>query len=397
MTTRPLFPVFIAVDEVPPLVIGNAALLEAKVRLLCKFAPLVDVVTDLRPTSRLGRHEGARFLAGVSCRDAHDLIAGRPFVILDTLDDALNSSLSATAKAAGVPVNVPDNTALCSAYLGAIVDRAPVLVAISTGGAAPVLGQRLRARIESMLPAGFGRLATYLHCRRRWLRGLSPARRRALQHRVVDGPVAAHVLAGDTAGADRRLEAMITDVDGEAGGEVRIVDVGVGDPGLLSLRGVEAIRNADLIVHSAGLEPAIIDLARREAEIITLARGSDGEASESPDGRSPVGRSPVGRSPVGRSPGGRLPAEKSLLERLAAALAAGQHLVLLQERNAPDIALLGDRLAARGLGGVIIPAAMPPAAMPPAISSGVPSGVPDPTIIESGRPRFVARLCEERA
>ena len=387
MTTRRLFPAFIAVDEVPPLVIGNAALLESKIRLLCKFAPLVEVVTDLRPTSHLGRQEGARFLAGVSCRDAHDLIAGRPFVILDTLDGALNASLSATAKAAGVPVNVPDNTALCSAYLGAIVDRSPVLVAISTGGAAPVLGQRIRARIESMLPAGFGRLATYLHRRRTWLRGLSPARRRALQHRVVDGPVAAHVLVGDTAAADRRLEAMITDVDGEAGGEVQIVDVGIGDPGLLSLRGVEAIRNADLIVHRAGLEPAIIDLARREAEIVTLAGHSGGEAFGPPVGRLSVGRLPAERSLPERS----LP-ERSLPEWLAAALAAGQNLVLLQERHDPDITSLGDRLAARGLGGAVIPAAVPPN-----IPSKIPPGIPDPAMIGPGRPRPAAAQCEERA
>ena len=392
MTTPRLFPAFIAVDEVPPLVIGNAALLEPKIRLLCKFAPLVEVVTDLRPTSRLGRHEGARCLAGVSCRDAHDLIAGRPFVILDTLDGALNASLSATAKAAGVPVNVPDNTALCSAYLGAIVDRSPVLVAISTGGAAPVIGQRIRARIESMLPAGFGKLATYLHRRRTWLRGLSPARRRALQHRVVEGPAAAHVLVGDTAAADRRLEAMITDADGESGGEVRIVDVGVGDPGLLSLRGVEAIRNADLTVHRAGLEPAIIDLARREAEIVTLARDSGGEALGPPAGRLSVGRLSVGRFPAERSlPEPSLP-ERSLPERLAAALAAGQNLVLLQERHDPDITSLGDRLAAQGLGGAVIPAAVPPN-----IPSSIPPGIPDPAMIGPGRPRPAAPQCEERA
>ncbi|MEC8641394.1 MAG: NAD(P)-dependent oxidoreductase [Pseudomonadota bacterium] len=178
MRTRHLFPTFIAVDETPPLVIGNAPQLEAKIRLLCKFAPLVEVVTDLRPADRPGWHAGARYLAGVSCGQAHDLIVGRPLVILDSCDAELNASLSAAAKAAGVPVNVPDNNALCSAYLGAIVDRAPVLVAISTGGAAPVLGQRLRARIESMLPAGFGRLASYLHRRRPWLRHLTPARRR---------------------------------------------------------------------------------------------------------------------------------------------------------------------------------------------------------------------------
>ena len=87
---RKLFPCFIAVDEVPPLVIGNVALLEAKIRLLLKFAPLVDLVTDLRPASRLGSDDRIRVFEDVPCRQAHDLIAGRPLVILDTGDAALN-------------------------------------------------------------------------------------------------------------------------------------------------------------------------------------------------------------------------------------------------------------------------------------------------------------------
>ena len=277
---RRLFPCFIAVDEVPPLVIGNAAALEAKIRLLLKFAPLVDLVTDLRPAARLGRDDRIRVLDDVACRQAHDLIAGRPLVILDTGDAALNAALSATAKAAGVPVNVPDNTALCSAYLGSIVDRAPVLIAISTAGAAPVLGQRIRARIETMLPAGFGRIASYLERRRTALQALSPARRRAVQHRIVDGPAADHIVSGNADAADHLLAGLIS---GEGDGDiaqVKIVDIGDGDPGLLSLRGVETIRNADIILHEVDIAPSILDLARREARFVTVPSSIPGDALE---------------------------------------------------------------------------------------------------------------------
>lgn len=367
MQTRHLFPAFIAVDETPPLVIGNAPQLEAKIRLLCKFAPLVEVVTDLRPGENPGRHAGARYLAGVSCATAHDLIAGRPLVILDTCDATLNAALSATAKAAGVPVNVPDNTALSSAWLGAIVDRAPVLIAISTGGAAPVLGQRIRARIESMLPDGFGRLARYLHRRRPLLQHLTPARRRSIQHNLVDGPAADHVLADDIAGADRHLAAMMDGTGHEDGGRMRIVDIGVGDPGLLSLRGVEAIRNADLIIHdagvynagghgagvpNAGVTPAILDLARREAGFVAVP------------------------------PDQTVAAAASLAARLATAIAAGQQVVLLQGQNdrltsrpiARLIRRLSEKLAPEGGSGDIIPAAMPPAAIPDDLVMGHPAG-----------------------
>lgn len=283
-----LFPCFLTVDAVPTLVIGNAAILEAKIRLLLKFAPCVDLVTDLRPASRLGADRRVRVLEDVPCGGSHDHIAGRPLVILDTADPALNAALSAVARAAGVPINVPDNTTLSSAWLGSIVDRAPVLIAISTGGASPVLGQRLRARIESMLPAGFGRLATYLDRRRDDLQGLVPARRRAIQHRIVDGPAADHIISGDDAAADRQLASLIL-VNGGAKadsicGQMKIVDIGNGDVGLLSLRGVETIRNADLVVHETGTDAAIIDLARREADFATLPDDLPGAAVREPVG-----------------------------------------------------------------------------------------------------------------
>ena len=364
MRTRRLFPAFIAVDETPPLVIGNAPQLDAKIRLLCKFAPLVEVVTDLRPAAGLGRHAGVRYLAGVSCDQAHDLIAGRPIVILDTCDAALNATLSAAAKAAGVPVNVPDTNALCSAYLGAIVDRAPVLIAISTSGAAPVLGQRLRARIESMLPDGFGRVASYLHRRRPWLRHLTPARRRAIQHQLVDGPAADHVLAHDMAGADRHLAAMMAGAATADAGRMRVVDIGIGDPELLSLRGVEAIRNADLIVHEAGITLAILDLARREAGFVAVSLGQ--AAAEM----------------------------NALAVRLATAIAAGQQVVLLRGRHSRVMARLADRLAAPGRDMAVIPAAMPPA---PVSGDAESDRVNDMAIIHPGERDHGARQHGKRA
>jgi len=326
-----LFPCFLTVDAVPPLVIGNAAVLEAKIRLLLKFAPNVDLVTDMRSVSRLGGDRRVRVFADVACRRAHDQIAGRPLVILDTADPALNASLSAVARAAGVPVNVPDNTALSSAWLGSIVDRAPVL------------GQRVRARIESMLPAGFGRIATYLSRRRDDLQGLVPARRRAIQHRIIDGPVAAQIIAGDETAADRQLAGLIAADRATAAGEmkagqIKIVDIGSGDVGLLSLRGVEAIRNADLVVHQTGTDPAIIDLARREADFAMLPDGLSGRAM---------------RSLV-----------KKLADMVADALTGGQFVVLLLPQLSPAMSMLVDRFAADGPNAAIIPAARPLAAIP---------------------------------
>jgi uroporphyrin-III C-methyltransferase/precorrin-2 dehydrogenase/sirohydrochlorin ferrochelatase len=343
---RRLFPCFIAVDDVPPLVIGNAASLEAKIRLLLKFAPRVDLVTDLRPAARLGRDDRICVLDDVACRQAHDLIAGRPLIILDTGDAALNAALSATAKAAGVPVNVPDNTALCSAYLGSIVDRAPVLIAISTAGAAPVLGQRIRARIETMLPAGFGRIAGYLERRRVDLRALSPARRRIVQHRIVDGPAADHIVSGNEDAANDLLARLISgEGDGDTA-QVKIVDIGDGDPGLLSLRGVETIRNADIIVHEADIAPAILDLARREARFVTVPSSILGEASGEASGND-------------------------LLDDLLGIETGTRGALLLPMRPSPDMEALMAYFSGPGGANNVIPAAMPPNTLP-----NLPPGLP---------------------
>lgn len=358
MGTRHLFPAFIAVDGTPPLVIGNAPQLDAKIRLLCKFAPLVEVVTDLRPAENLGRHAGARYLAGVSCRQAHDLIAGRPLVILDTGDAMLNASLSTTAKTLGVPVNVPDNTALCSFYLGSIVDRAPVLIAISTAGAAPVLGQRIRARIESMLPAGFGRLASYLDRRRTDLRALVPARRRAVQHRIVDGPAADHIISGDEDAADRQLARLIAAPGDHGTAQLRIVDIGRGDPGLLSLRGVETIRNADIILHEADTKPAIIDLARREASLVVVPSGRAGAAGAQMSANHLVDE--LFGDPAGAAAGSRI-------------------VLLLAMRPSPVMAGLVEQLSRRGFADAVIPAAKPSgmlADMPSGMLADMPAGMP---------------------
>ena len=315
--------------------IGNVALLEAKIRLLLKFAPLVDLVTDLRLASRLASDDRIRVFEGVACQQAHDLIIGRPLVILDTGDAALNASLSVAAKEAGVPVIVPDNTALCSAYLGSIVDRSPVLIAISTAGAAPVLGQRIRARIESMLPAGFGRIASYLETRRADLRALSPARRRAVQHRIVDGPAADHIISGDEDAVDRQLARLVVAPgDGEAA-QVKIVDIGDGDPGLLSLRGVETIRNADVIVHQAGTSSAIIDLARREVSLVTVPSGRVGAQTPETD------------------------LAEGLAGNLGNAEAGTRIVLLLPMRPSPGMAALVTQLSVTGRADTVIPAAMP--------------------------------------
>ena len=286
------FPIFVYLGGVPPLVIGDAPELVAKIRLLLKFAPMVDLV--LPRTASLPHQFGDRVRCeilddckledgvpgdgvpgdGVPGDDASDYvqaiqqrIVGRPLVVIDTQDVAINAALSGYARSIGVPVNVPDQIPQCSFFLGSIVDRGSVTVAISTSGVAPLLGQNLRARIEDMLSPKIDVLAHYLHGLRDQLRHLPPVMRRALQHQMINGKVARLVQVGRKSEADRAvLDLLQAHSDHPTAGTVTVVEAGPGETGLLSMDAANAIRSADSIFYDPQVSVDILDLARREAD-----------------------------------------------------------------------------------------------------------------------------------
>lgn len=183
--------------------------------------------------------------------------------------------LSARARAAGVPVNVMDDLAHSTFIFPAIVDRGDVIVAIGTGGSAPVLARRLRERIEAMLPARIGDLSAFIGKWRKAIHARLPdmAHKRRFWEKVVDGPIGEQVLAG------RDADAMIEAIDDPAAfvaasavGTVAIVGAGPGDPDLLTIKALRALQDADLILHDDLVSPEILDRARRDAARVAVGR-----------------------------------------------------------------------------------------------------------------------------
>lgn len=263
------FPIFIDLGRSPPLVVGAQSGLLAKLRLLADFAPRIDLITGLDSLPVGFGLAGVRHMDGIAVDRAAAWFMGRPLIVIDTGDLAVDEALSRQARKIGVPVNVPDKPALCSFYLGSIVDRDPVILAISTGGHAPVLAQRLRAGIEDWLPSGYGRLAIYLNRIRQRLRHLPAACRRRLQHRIIDGEASRWIIDGDEARVDSQVVRMLADPATRAGGGLHVIQANCGDPGLLDHHEIEAIRNADVILCPPGETPALVHLARREVEMVT--------------------------------------------------------------------------------------------------------------------------------
>jgi uroporphyrin-III C-methyltransferase / precorrin-2 dehydrogenase / sirohydrochlorin ferrochelatase len=195
---------------------------------------------------------------------------------------ALDDAVAALARAGNVPVNVVDRPELSSFIFPAIVDRGDVVVAIGTGGASPVLARRLRERIEAILPARIGELATLLH---RYRGRLSIARDgaqrvRRFWERAVDGYVAAAALAGHNREAEAALIRDIANLRKERTpvGTVHLVGAGPGDPDLLTLRALHALQGADIVFYDELVTPEILDRARRDAERVFVGkrRGTPG-------------------------------------------------------------------------------------------------------------------------
>ncbi|MBV9971445.1 MAG: uroporphyrinogen-III C-methyltransferase [Xanthobacteraceae bacterium] len=203
-------------------------------------------------------------------------------LLVSATGTALDDAVAALARTVNVPVNVVDRPDLSSFIFPAVVDRGEVVVAIGTGGASPVLARRLRERIEAMLPARIGELASLL---RRHRDRLSLARDgaqkvRRFWERAVDGPVGAAALAGRGPDAEAALIRDIANLRTERAptGTVHLVGAGPGDPDLLTLRALHVLQGADIIFYDELVTPEILDRARRDAERIFVGkrRGAPG-------------------------------------------------------------------------------------------------------------------------
>jgi uroporphyrin-III C-methyltransferase/precorrin-2 dehydrogenase/sirohydrochlorin ferrochelatase len=200
---------------------------------------------------------------------------GAALAVADSEDEAEAEAIFAAATALGVPVNVIDKPGFCTFQFGAIVNRSPLVVGISTGGAAPVLGQAVRSRIEALLPAGLANWAGIAKVWRAQLGHLSlPA---AARRRFWEAFAPLALRSPDRAPQRADWEALLRDArtgPNPAGctGRVTLVGAGPGDPELLTLKAVRALRSADVILFDDLVAPEVLDFARREARRLLVGK-----------------------------------------------------------------------------------------------------------------------------
>jgi uroporphyrin-III C-methyltransferase/precorrin-2 dehydrogenase/sirohydrochlorin ferrochelatase len=260
------FPLFLDLAAKPVLLVGGGDVAARKFALLSDAGAKITVVSPA-----LGDDLATALARGAFAHLAREFapadIEGAWLVIAATNDRAVNADVAEAANAARIPCNVVDDREMSSFIMPAIIDRSPVQIAVSTGGTSPVLARLIRERLETLLDGSLGTLAAFAD---RWREVVKRrfadvgARRRFLSW-MLTGPVAASLRAGREAKAEELTRRALENEDAMPHGHVVLVGAGPGNAGLMTLQGLRALQEADVIVHDRLVSAEVLDLARRDA------------------------------------------------------------------------------------------------------------------------------------
>ena len=269
-------PIFYRISDKPCLVVGGGGVAARKVELLLKAGGKVLVVApDIG--ARVAQLEAEGQVRVERRKFAPGDIEGKTCIVSATNDESVNREVSRLAQAVQIPVNVVDDPDLCSFITPAMVDRSPIQIAISSGGASPVMTRMLRSRLESSVPGAFGELARLADSFREEVKQALPdvEARRLFWEQVLDGQVAELVFSGRHDEARSLLHRELTDYGASSPrGEVYLVGAGPGDPDLITFKALRLMQKADVVLYDRLVSEPILDMVRRDAEKIYAGKAS---------------------------------------------------------------------------------------------------------------------------
>jgi len=325
------FPIFFDLDQRDVLVVGGGEKALQKLRLLSKTSARLRIVAEDVGPELL--EAGPDNLVIERREFAEPDVIGAALVFAASDDPALDTRVAAAARARGIPVNVVDGPSESSFIMPAIVDRDPVVVAIGTEGAAPILAREIKARIEDWLPAQFGRIARRAQAlRRRVQEAISdPIVRRRTWETLLQGPWREAVLAGDDPAADHELVRQIEGVraNGHPVGSVALIGCGPGEPDLITLKAQQYLQGADVLVVDRLVNPGVLEYARRDAIRIDVGKASEGDSALQEDINRILVREALKGHRVARLKGGDAFVFGRAAEEMAAVRALGVPVVVV--------------------------------------------------------------------
>lgn len=266
-------PISLQLRDEPVVLIGAGTVATRKARLLLAAgANLTVVAPEITPELEqlLAASGGIWQCSRYRESDLH----GRKLVVAATPDREVNAQVYRDATALNLPVNVVDAPALCTFIFPSIVDRSPLTIAISSSGKSPVLARFLRRKIEALVPAAYGALAQFAGRMRETVQGAIPedTPRRLFWEQAIEGAIGEQVMVGNEGRAEQLLQDRLANMDDLHRGEVYLVGAGPGDPDLMTFKAVRLLQSADVVLYDRLVAPAIVDMARRDAERIYVGK-----------------------------------------------------------------------------------------------------------------------------
>jgi uroporphyrin-III C-methyltransferase / precorrin-2 dehydrogenase / sirohydrochlorin ferrochelatase len=278
-------PIFLDIKGQDCVVIGGGEVATRKIALLLRAGGRVTVISPelSEGVARMAENGEIRHIRS---RWQEEDLKDYRLVIAATDDRKLNARIAELARECGRPVNVIDDASAGNFVMPSIIDRSPVLAAVSTGGASPVLARLIRTRLESLIPAGYGRLAELSKKYRDQVkrRFADPRDRRRFWNDALQGAVAERVFSGQMEEAEAVLQRALEQTEpGNGMGEVYLVGGGPGDPDLLTFRALRCMQQADFVVYDRLVAKAVLDMTRRDAERIYVGKERDNHAMRQED------------------------------------------------------------------------------------------------------------------
>lgn len=270
-------PIFLNVKGTRALVVGSGVLAARKADLLLRAGCILTVLAPTLGDELAQLRQQHDFEHKTAELTAQDLAACK-IAFGCSNDSGINQKLRELAAAAGILVNISDQPDSCDFIMPAVVDRSPLLVAIASGGTSPLLTRMLKARLETSIPAAYGRLAEFAGRYRIKIKKMIPnmTRRRRFWETMLAGPVAEHLFSGQLEQAESLMDSLLdkaaVDGDQQPAGEVYLVGAGPGDPDLLTFRALRLMQQADVVLYDRLIGEGILNLVRRDAQRIYVGK-----------------------------------------------------------------------------------------------------------------------------